>query len=179
MILNAIRKRWPWLKYLFADGGYDRTQLMDKAVFLDFVVEIVRRMKGKKASSFYPALGRRAHLCLDDPMVAARVRLRTTHQAGGRIAPTSERDWIRLRLARQFVEQRRDAKGFKALRSQRRRVSMPKTRPSALLFHADDRVVAAARFVAGFLSVGGWAAWPRRRAALATARRTVFDTAWQ
>jgi hypothetical protein len=52
-------------------------------------------------------------------MVAARVRLRITHQAGGRIAPTSERDWIRLRLARQFVEQRRDAKGFKAWHTQR------------------------------------------------------------
>lgn len=41
-------------------------------------------------------------------------------QAGGRIAPTSQRDWIRLRLARQFVEQRRDAKGFTAWRAQRR-----------------------------------------------------------
>ena len=30
MILDAIRKRWPWLKHLFADGAYDRTQLMDK-----------------------------------------------------------------------------------------------------------------------------------------------------
>jgi putative transposase len=33
-ILAAVRKRWPWLKHLFADGGYDRTQLMDKAAFL-------------------------------------------------------------------------------------------------------------------------------------------------
>jgi transposase len=42
-ILGAIRTRWPWLKHLFADAGYDRTKLMDKAAFLDFVVEIVRR----------------------------------------------------------------------------------------------------------------------------------------
>lgn len=42
-ILAAIRKSWPWLKHLFADAGYDRTNLMDKAAFLDFVVEIVRR----------------------------------------------------------------------------------------------------------------------------------------
>jgi transposase len=42
-ILAAIRKRWPWLKHLFADAGYDRTKLMDKAAFLDFVVEIIRR----------------------------------------------------------------------------------------------------------------------------------------
>jgi len=44
MILDAIRKRWPWVKHLFADGAYDRTQLMDKAAFLDFVIEVVRRM---------------------------------------------------------------------------------------------------------------------------------------
>jgi putative transposase len=50
-ILDAIRKRWPWLKHLFADAGYDRTKLMDKAAFLGdlrssrghFLVEIVRR----------------------------------------------------------------------------------------------------------------------------------------
>ena len=25
MILDGVRKRWPWLKHLFADGAYDRT----------------------------------------------------------------------------------------------------------------------------------------------------------
>lgn len=43
MILDGVRKRWPWLKHLFADGAYDRTQLMDKAVLRDFVIEIVKR----------------------------------------------------------------------------------------------------------------------------------------
>ena len=43
MILDAVRKRWPWLKHLFADGAYDRTQLMSKARFLDFIIDIVRR----------------------------------------------------------------------------------------------------------------------------------------
>jgi len=42
-IVAAIRKRWPWLKHLFADGAYDRTRLMDAAVYRDFVLEIVRR----------------------------------------------------------------------------------------------------------------------------------------
>ncbi len=42
-IIDAIRKRWPWLKHLFADGAYDRGKLMDKAAFRDFVIEIVRR----------------------------------------------------------------------------------------------------------------------------------------
>ena len=42
-ILAALRERWPWVKHLFADGAYDRRQMLDKAVFLDFVLEIVRR----------------------------------------------------------------------------------------------------------------------------------------
>jgi hypothetical protein len=29
--------------FRFADGAYDRTQLLDKAAFLDFVIEVVRR----------------------------------------------------------------------------------------------------------------------------------------
>lgn len=44
MILDAIQKRWPWIKHLFADGAYARRQLMDKAAFLDFVIEIVRHV---------------------------------------------------------------------------------------------------------------------------------------
>ena len=31
VILEGIRKRWPWVKHLFADGGYDRLKLMSKA----------------------------------------------------------------------------------------------------------------------------------------------------
>jgi transposase len=42
-IVAAVRKRWPWLKYLFADGAYDRTRLMDAATYQDFVLEIIRR----------------------------------------------------------------------------------------------------------------------------------------
>ena len=39
--LDGIRKRWPWVKHLFADGAYDRLQLMDKAAYKDFTIEIV------------------------------------------------------------------------------------------------------------------------------------------
>jgi len=42
-ILDALRKRWPWVKHLFADGAYDRRRMLDKAAFLDFVLQIVRR----------------------------------------------------------------------------------------------------------------------------------------
>jgi hypothetical protein len=43
MVLDSVRKRWPWLKHLFADSAYDRTKLMDKAAFLDFTIEIIKR----------------------------------------------------------------------------------------------------------------------------------------
>lgn len=43
MILDALRKRWPFVKHLFADGAYDRKKLMEKASFLDFTVEVIRR----------------------------------------------------------------------------------------------------------------------------------------
>jgi transposase len=39
-VLDALVKRWPRIKHLFA---YDRRQLLDKAAFLDFTVEIVKR----------------------------------------------------------------------------------------------------------------------------------------
>ncbi len=42
-ILDAIRQRWPWVKHLFADGAYDRRKLLDKAAYLDFVIEVIRR----------------------------------------------------------------------------------------------------------------------------------------
>jgi transposase len=54
MILDGIRKRWPWLKHLFADVAYDRAKLMDKAAFLDFVIEIVRRMDGQEGFEVLP-----------------------------------------------------------------------------------------------------------------------------
>jgi len=54
MILESVRKRWPWLKHLFADGAYDRTKLMDKAAFLDFTVEIVRRSDAAKGFEVIP-----------------------------------------------------------------------------------------------------------------------------
>jgi transposase len=54
MILDGIRKRWPWLKHLFADGAYDRAKLMDKAAFLDFVIEIVRRIEGQEGFEVLP-----------------------------------------------------------------------------------------------------------------------------
>ncbi len=53
-ILDAIRKRWPWVRHLFADGAYDRLKLMDKAAYLDFVVEVIRRSDRQKSFEVLP-----------------------------------------------------------------------------------------------------------------------------
>ena len=54
LILDAVRKRWPWLKHLFADGAYDRTKLMDKAAYLDFVIQIIKRSDKAKGFEVLP-----------------------------------------------------------------------------------------------------------------------------
>ncbi len=54
MILDAIRKRWPWLKHLFADAAYDKAQLMDKAAFRDSTIEIVRKLKDEPGFKVLP-----------------------------------------------------------------------------------------------------------------------------
>ena len=53
-ILAAIRKRWPWLKHRFADGASDRGKLMCKAAFLEFVIEIVRRINQELGFKLLP-----------------------------------------------------------------------------------------------------------------------------
>jgi transposase len=53
-ILDVIRKRWPWVKHLFADAAYDRLKLMDKANYLDFVLQIIRRRDSQKGFEVLP-----------------------------------------------------------------------------------------------------------------------------
>jgi transposase len=53
-ILDALRKRWPWMKHLFADGACDRRQLLGKAAFLDFVIEVVRRLDAEPGFKVLP-----------------------------------------------------------------------------------------------------------------------------
>jgi len=53
-ILDGIRKRWPWVKHLFADGAYDRLKLMDKAAYLQFVIDIIRRSDDQKGFEVLP-----------------------------------------------------------------------------------------------------------------------------
>ena len=42
------------MKHLFADTAYDRLQLMDKATYLRFVIEIIRRRDGQKGFEVLP-----------------------------------------------------------------------------------------------------------------------------
>ena len=53
-ILDGISKRWPWVKHLFADGAYDRLKLMDKAAYLQFVIDIIRRSDDQKGFEVLP-----------------------------------------------------------------------------------------------------------------------------
>ena len=53
-ILEGIRKRWPWVKHLLADGAYERTKLLDKAAFLDFVIEVIKRNEDQNSFRVLP-----------------------------------------------------------------------------------------------------------------------------
>ena len=54
MVLDALQKRWPWVKHLFGDAAYDRRTLMDKAAFMDFTVDIVRKLEGQQGFAVQP-----------------------------------------------------------------------------------------------------------------------------
>ena len=54
LVLDALVKRWPWVKHLFGDAAYDRRTLLDKAAYLDFTVEIVRGLQGQAGFQVQP-----------------------------------------------------------------------------------------------------------------------------
>lgn len=53
-IRDAICKRWQWEKHLIADAAYERLKLMDKAAYLQFVIEIRRRRDGQNSFQVMP-----------------------------------------------------------------------------------------------------------------------------
>ena len=76
MILDAIRKRCPLIKHFFADGAYDRRKLMDRAAFLNYVVEVVHRSDDVSGFKVLPrAVGGRMDFRLADLIPAAVARL--------------------------------------------------------------------------------------------------------
>ncbi len=54
MVLDALKERWPWVKRLFGDAAYDRRTLMDKAAFMDFTIEVVRKLEGQQGFAVQP-----------------------------------------------------------------------------------------------------------------------------
>ena len=54
MVLDALKKRWPWVTHLFGDAAYDRRSLMDKATFMDFTIEVVRKLEGQHGFAVQP-----------------------------------------------------------------------------------------------------------------------------
>jgi transposase len=54
LVLDALKQKWPGVKHLFGDAAYDRRKFMDKAAFLDFTVEVVRRLQGQHGFAVQP-----------------------------------------------------------------------------------------------------------------------------
>lgn len=54
LVLEALKERWPWVKHVFGDAAYDRRALLDKAAFLDFTVEVVRRLQNQQGFAVQP-----------------------------------------------------------------------------------------------------------------------------
>lgn len=54
LVLDALVKRWPWMKHLFGHADYDRRTLIDKAAYLDFTVEVVRAFQGQEGFQVQP-----------------------------------------------------------------------------------------------------------------------------
>lgn len=56
LVLDGLIWRWPWVKHLFENAAYDSRQLMDKAAFLEFTVEVVRHLEGQQGFAAQPRL---------------------------------------------------------------------------------------------------------------------------
>lgn len=54
LVLDALKQKWLGIKHLFEDAAYDHRKFMDKAAFLDFTVEVVRRLEGQHGFAVQP-----------------------------------------------------------------------------------------------------------------------------
>lgn len=54
LVLDALKQKWPQVKHLFGDAAYDHRKFMDKAAFLDFTVEVVRRLESQHGFAVQP-----------------------------------------------------------------------------------------------------------------------------
>lgn len=70
LVLNALVMRWPWVKHIFGDAAYDRRTLLDKAVFLDFTVEVVQGSPDQAGFQVQPRrwVVERTFVCMADAL---------------------------------------------------------------------------------------------------------------
>ena len=54
MVLDALKKCWPWVKHLSGDSTYDRRTLMDKATFIDLTIEVAHKLYGQQRFAVQP-----------------------------------------------------------------------------------------------------------------------------
>jgi len=53
-IVKGARRRWPWLKHLFANGVYDRGRLATLVAYKDFRLEVIGKLPGQKGFQVLP-----------------------------------------------------------------------------------------------------------------------------
>ena len=84
LVLDKIRRRFPWLELIWADGGYNARQVdAGVAKVSRLRLEIVKRRDDMKGLSSYRAVGGRAqHLCLVRPQSASRQELENRRNPG-------------------------------------------------------------------------------------------------
>ena len=81
-VLAAIRTRFPWLRHVFADGGYAGEKLRSALVGMGkWTIEIIKRSdKAKGFEVLPPPMGCRANLRMARALPTARQRLGKVHR---------------------------------------------------------------------------------------------------
>ncbi|ESW80635.1 hypothetical protein X770_30715 [Mesorhizobium sp. LSJC269B00] len=81
-VLKSILERWPWLRHVFADGGYAGPKLRGALQKIGkFTMEIVKRSDSAKGFEVLPRRwGRRADLRMAGQMPKAGQELRAIHR---------------------------------------------------------------------------------------------------
>ncbi len=82
-VLKTILKRWPWLRHIFADGGYQGPKLVGPLHRRDR--KALRHCQGLRVAA--ASLGRRTHLRLARPLQKAGQRLREYDRIRRGLAP--------------------------------------------------------------------------------------------
>lgn len=80
-MLAAIRTRFPWLRHVFADGGYAGEKLRSALVGMGkWTTEIIKRSDKTKGFECSPPMGYRANLRMAGASPTARQRLGKVHR---------------------------------------------------------------------------------------------------